>query len=147
MSDLEFLRKIDDLKKKTYTNEAVAKELGVSVSTVKRGLRLINKGALISAMHKFGMTWDLYYFAQEWEELSARVMKEEPELVNKPSYLINKRQADDAKAQRAKGRIETWVWSCPLDPQNEIEKRWLKGYKKWKTAFLRGEVQDEEGLY
>ena len=148
--DKEFLRKVDDLKKQTFTNAKAAETLGVSVSTVKRALRLIRKGALIPPMHKFFMTGDLHYMALEWEELAAKVAERNPKLVTTRAYRSNKRHSDYALSMRAKGVILTGM-DYTLDGQNEIEKRWLKGYKKWKKTFLACDLATlskfEEGLY
>jgi hypothetical protein len=148
--DREFLQKVDELKKETFTNEKVAEALGISVSTVKRSLRLIRKGALIPPLHKFFMTGDMYYLALEWDELAARVALEDPELTTKRSYLSNKRSADYAKKMRTKGLILKGL-KYTLDGQDEYEKRWLKGYKKWEKAFLSRDrevlAKFEEGLY
>ena len=73
MMNKEFLRKVAGLKKQTFTNYKIAETLSVSVSTVKRALRLINKGALIPPLHKFFLTGDWYFMAVEWEELAAKI--------------------------------------------------------------------------
>lgn len=119
MTDSDFLKKIDALKKQTFTNEKIAETLGCSVSTVKRALREIKRGALISPTRKWGLTSDAIFFEEMFEEV--RILAQKP----LAEWMIKAR----TKTPDRYGAV-LYGSGVVVDPLNDIEKNWLKRYKR-----------------
>lgn len=120
MTDSAFLEKVAALKKETFTNEKIAETLQCSVSTIKRALREIKRGALISPTRKWGLTSDVIFFDEMFEEVRLLAKKPLTEWMLKARTKIPDRY----------GAVLFGTPGVVVDPLDDIEKKWLKRYKK-----------------
>jgi predicted transcriptional regulator len=134
--DRKFLQQVDQLKGQTFTNEKIAETLKCSTSTVKRALREINHGALISSLKKFFMSGDQWFLSEELAELAEKMIEKRDPKILRSSFKRSMLEIEKARRFRERG-YRVVALSQLMEPTSKIEKIWLKEYKKeWERPIV-----------